>query len=233
MNERLHNISYTLLPGKPRREFGEVELHNKVYKFRNDFWANILSELFGDRRNLTGDDFMRQDVVAVLTYGDDVIGLQCYTFFDMRLSSAREHTFITKYFDETFLRRLSDMQAHYVMSIEYFSIHPEWRSSKVGLSLGRVLLSLGLQVAATNGVHASIAAARDDVPASAMASEMGARRWAKGIQVLGCPTDLVVFFPDEVRSLQNIEEKEFARKLWMQRFDYLDVEQTGSFKNIA
>lgn len=217
--EWLHDLKYFILPGKPPVDFRHRSLHKETYKFWKSFWTAALERVEARPTLLRSDDFFRQEFIAVFLHCDQVIGLQAYTRFHLDDDATRNHSYFRKYFEEADWNRLNDLHLNHVMTMEYFSIDPEWRASRLKVSLGFVMAMLGLRLARAVDVEGVLTAARVEVSAANMAYELGATTLRGGLQIFGKATDLVYWTIDAIRPSRHIYENELAELFWSQRID--------------
>ena len=215
----LDELAYVILPGKPSLGFKSIELYNAAFVYWKAFWGEILRDVGAPADALKADDFMRQDFITVLLVGAEIVGLHAYSLFDVRQQAPLEHTYFAKYFPESSLEKMLEGAPRSLMTMEYFSVSRAWRSAQAGVSLGAALAILGLRVAAVLDVDRIVTAARADVPAAAMAYELGAVPLAKDLEIFGKPTDIVCWRSELVSQSAYPEARALAERLWADRRD--------------
>lgn len=213
------NFNYTLYPGKAALNMNYLEYHNEIFNYWREFWADILFEVTGERRKLAADDFSRQDCIAVLNFGSEIIGMHAYSFFNLTSVAAVEHSYFKKYYDEMFLEKLQDRECSTIMTMEYFSLSRKWQKKDVGVSLAKVIACLGLRLAKAMAVDGSITAARSDVPAALLAKKLGAVSIGESIKVHNVPTELMLFHTDSLKEPEDPDVQDWIHSLWQGRTD--------------
>jgi len=231
-NPRPQDFEYILLPGKVGSEFEATALHNELFDFWNEFWGEVLLEVTGERRRLTADDFLRQDSFAVLMYQNQIIGIHAYSFFNLSSIASAQHSYFEKYFNKNFLKALQTGNFQNIMTMEYFSVAKDWRAKRIGISLAKLIVVLGLRLARECNADGTITAARADVPAANIARNLGAISLVDPIEIHTKPTELMLF-PKDCAEPEASEFKDYLNYLWHSRVNYaIDVNQT-SIKKIA
>lgn len=216
------NLSYVLLPGKPGFDSPLQTLHDKAFAFWLPLWSEVYQELGSDKKKPTVDDLFRQDCVGLLMYGDQIIGMHTYTFFDLKLKSTPDHSYFSRYYSEEVLEDLRKRGATKVMSMEFFAVHPDWRSTKsVGVTMAAVVASLGLKVFSQIKADVAVSVARQNVGAVKMSHALGAVSIARDITVHNTPCDIIAFFPGAPKPFAEDAVNSLANTLWENRKDFV------------
>lgn len=168
-----HSLNYYETIGNPTRLAGHEGFHDRVYAFWKSFWISVL------KQNETShtpnpDNFYRQDYIGVFMHGDRIIAMHSHSFFDLRFLASREHSYFTDFFTHEYLASLVANGVHRVISMEMYSVDPEWRSSKLGVSLAAVMMGLGLKLAAESQVDGAVGIARMDLGVDRLVEKQGA-----------------------------------------------------------
>ncbi len=160
MNVRpLENLRYYLMESADIPKQFATE-HNRVFSFWYSVWDDILKKLNCDSSVLV-DDFVRQDFIASIFEEDRPVAVHLYSFFSLNSIAATQHRYMQMY-PPAFSQKLQDLGVSRVMSMEYMTIHPDWRKHNTGFHLGAVLASLAFKVMRQYGADAAIAPARRD-----------------------------------------------------------------------
>ena len=217
---------YQILPARPIDiHFPcDVELHNRAYMYWRDFWKDIFAQT-GHADHLNRDHFIRQDKIAVITAGDDIVGMHLYGFHRFDANACRDNPFFDD-LDETSRLRLRQDGLVYGMCMEYLTVNPQYRKSKTGIPFGEILIGLGLEIMKQNGLDCVFGTAREDVKVDQMAALFGGRAYSSSIKKYDYPCCLMVI-ADSVRHLHpNLAQRELIKNLWDHRID-----QTLKFQN--
>jgi hypothetical protein len=212
----LESLEYRVVSGKPSPET-DPALHDAVYTFWKQFWSEVYRSV-GESGDLSPDDFARQDRIAVFLHEGKVVALHAYTLFDLRFRAQRECSYFARHFADVALRKLEQLGARRVMSMEYIAVSPEWRSKQLGVSLASVIVGLGLRLAETLGVDASISSARMDVGADKICDAFGSTTLAK-ITAHQRPTALVAFLQGRWHEHGDPEVRRWVSYFWERRRD--------------
>jgi hypothetical protein len=211
------SLRLTFLPGKPGPGFAQSELYNDCYRFWSGFWEAVYRDL-GEKTPPAADHFTRQDCLALLTHGRQIVAFHGYTFYDVDYPAQREHSYFTQAFSAVALARLAQ-RATYVMTMEYLSVHPDWRASKTGVSLPIVLAQLALRYGESHGAQALLGIGRQDSKVDQRGLELGGMFLESNVKVHGVPCSLIALFPGETHPYHRAEENDLAAALWEGRTD--------------
>jgi hypothetical protein len=210
-------LKYCLLPGRPSPT-QRASLHDESFRFWRDFWTGVL------RANETPDkldegEFRRIDRIAVLLHGERPIGLIGHTFFDLKYLSEREHSYFKHRYNEAFMRELEKRGATRIMTEEYLAVAPDWRKSRLDVSLASVLIGLGLKLAQAEQVQAVVTVPREDISMDKRTMEQGAVRVQSGLDIYNTPCSLVAFFPETICPAPDEKVNELIAYFWKNRID--------------
>lgn len=214
----VNHLRYILLPGKCRPSFNRTDLYNKTYLYWKEFWTEVLRSLHSVQ-SMTGDDFLRQDVIGVVVSGEEIVGMHLYNFFCFDYEAHRDHSYLKTNYPEPFFESLQEFNAQYVMSMEYLTVSPSWRKSITGYSMANVLVGLGLNVLKDKGADAFIAVARNDLKISQLGFEFGARSVIANIIKHNVSCDLLTGLSNEVRPAKDEKVRSIVNQLWESRQD--------------
>jgi hypothetical protein len=195
----------------------QIEDYNRVYLFWRDFWTRVF-RANGSSAVPTADNFRRQGQIAVLEHAGQIAGLSMHSRFDLRLVADREHSYMGIY-DDRFLKPLRERGVASVMTYEYLTVPPEFRRSLIGVSLGAVLIGLGLKLAVEAGVDAVIAPARRDVGVHRLAHDQGAVSLVEDISMHETPCDLIAFYRERIRLPHDPVQAALIERLWSELKD--------------
>lgn len=175
-----------------------VGLHNQIHGFWKESWQEVLRQLKADATQL-GDDFVRQDLVAAICTGGEVVAVHLYSVFALDSDAARAHRYLTGNYPPEFFEKLRAKGVRTVMSMEYLTVSPNWRKSQGGLHMGAVIGALGLRVMEHYGVDAVIAPARRDHKVNEMAYAQGGECIIGNVMNHNVPCDLIAIQRQSVK----------------------------------
>jgi len=136
----VENIQCSFLPGKFNPFEKTPELYNKAYHSWKNTWGKIFSDA-GSPDSLNVENFLRQNVVVTLHHRNEVIGLVTATFFNLTSDVSVQHPYL-KPFPSKMTTLLTESKSGMYMTGEYLAVHPDYRKSKLGVSLSEVLIGL-------------------------------------------------------------------------------------------
>lgn len=217
--ELLQGLEYVIFSGRGTGNPENPERQNQAYLYWKRFWSDFY-EKAGQSGSFSGENFYRQDFVTALFAGDQVVGLHLYSLFRIDELASREHRYF-KSFPEGFIDSLKEMGVRRVMSLEYLTVDPGWRKSECGLSLAEVLIGCGTRFFRTQEIQALIAPARaDGTKVAEKTYRYGFDCFQSGLQMLGCPIDIIVGFRDKIHHHPSSEVMGQVERLWSRRQDY-------------
>lgn len=152
----LESLRYFILPSaNPPSHL--VEVHNAIYETWTEIWTNTFRALALDPAVLK-DEFVRQDFVTSIMQGMQPVTVHLYSFFAIDCKAARNHSYLSGNYPEIYFQKVRELGVRNVMSMEYMTVHPDWRRARYPVLAG----GLALQVMKLFGAEAAIAPARRD-----------------------------------------------------------------------
>jgi len=213
----LSQLRYLLLPSaNPPPEL--LELHDKTFLLWREVWTETLAKLEFKSENLA-EEFVRQDIVACIASGNEPVAIHLYSFFATDSLAARKHGYLSSNYPELFFAKLAKEKVRHVMSMEYMTVHPEWRKHKAALHVASALGGLGLRVAGHFGAQATIAPCRRDHKIHEMAYLHGGEPVIANVLNHNVPCDLVMVRMDKAKAHPDPELSGLVDRLWNSR-DY-------------
>jgi hypothetical protein len=106
-----------------------------------------------------------------------------------------------------------------VATLENICSDKEWRSTRIGLSLGAVVMGVALKKLFEYGCEAAFGAARVDAPTAKISHDFGARTINSGLSFHGKPTNLAVILSAEARPHPTEDVNRLVSRLWTGRSD--------------
>nr|BFD66392.1 hypothetical protein HAGR004_14140 [Bdellovibrio sp. HAGR004] len=138
------NFKYHLF--NPRELNSETaQLSNKIY----EAWCAVYSEVLGSvNEPLNADDFHRNDIIVCITDGDRddrVVGFHLYSVFDLRSRAHLDHHYMKAY-NDLILAQFRARGINTLMSMEYLTVLPEYRSRNSDVNWSEIIIALGSRV---------------------------------------------------------------------------------------
>jgi len=211
-------LQYYLLPGRPPVGFSHQALYDEAYRFWKRFWTEVLQKN-GSAEQLNGDDFRRQDCFAVLVHSGKIVALMGYTFFDLASAADREHSYFRHFYTPKAIGELESLGIRRVMTVEFFSVDPEWRAGRLGVSLGAVMGELALRFAVSQDVDAALGVVRSDNGVAYLARQLGGVMLDQDVRIYETPCDLAAFLPARIRRFPSAQINRLTDQFWGNRID--------------
>lgn len=105
------------------------------------------------------------------------------------------------------------------MSIESLTVDSNWRKSKIGISLGEVLIGSSLRYESVLNIDANIAPTRNDRGVNKLCYNFGFSCFKSNLDYKGFEIDLVAGFKNKVRLSSDPMVNRFIDHLWASRVD--------------
>ncbi len=222
------DLQYFLFPsGNPSIEFQEI--HNKTFGLWMDVWSKVFKELNFDTSGLE-DDFLRQDIIATICHKNEPIAIQLYSFLSIDSAAAMSQRYL-KQFPPEFFEKLRSFDATRVMSLEYMTVHPEWRKGKVSFPLGQALIGLSCKVLSQFRYDASIAPARRDYKVHEVIYAWGGEPIVANVSNHNVACDLIAIRKDKYTEHKDKDLQAEVERLWKSRVDNLQMPIVGDSFN--
>lgn len=211
-NIPIEHLRYYLLPAaNPLPE--HRQLHDNAYKLWGDVWRETYAQLSLPVSSLEGE-FVRQDLIACIAHEDDPLAIHLYSFFSLSSLAARQHPYLARNYPELFFARLAKQGVGEVMSMEYMTVHPDYRKGKSSVHVAVVLGALAMETLKSFGCDAAIAPARRDHKVHEMAHQHGGESVIANVSNHNVACDLVMCHRDRVVEHPSPEVRQLVRKLW-------------------
>lgn len=210
----LNAYRYFLLSAK-NPDPNHIELANKSFLLWKSTWMKVFQTLNFDCSHLE-DDYLRQNIIACITHNNNPIALHLYSVFHIQSLAAHSHSYFRQYPEEFFLK-LSSNGVQTVMSMEYMTVHPDWRKSQTNIHIGSLLGGLAFEVAKFLQVDAAIAPARRDHKVHEIAYSFGAVPILENIVNHNVPCDLIAGFPGSLHPHKDLTIQKLIEDLWKKR----------------
>ncbi|MES2768746.1 MAG: hypothetical protein V4596_06330 [Bdellovibrionota bacterium] len=223
MNQKkiLSNLSWNILPGKLINPGIHHELYEKTYKHWRQMWTEILDV----KENLNSDSFLRQDLVCPLTIENSVVGLICCTFFNKNQQAYSSHSYISDFPKDIFK---NNFDGELIMSIEYLTVHPEFRKSFLDVSLGDVLLGLSMKIFENSVAQAVLGTARSKIHVDQMCYRFGFKPFGE-INKFGHPCTLIITDRSTLQTHPELKTQKLIDQLWDGRND-ISIDENKKLK---
>lgn len=210
------DFSYHILSTDSAFYPSENKLRNEIFTAWHSLWTDIYSEK-NSGYEFTSDEFTRQKVITAILYKEQIAAVHLYSFFHLESLADLKMKYF-HFFSEDYLNYLRRRQVKTVMSMEFLTVLPEFRKSKIGFSIGSVISQLGTQLFGESHVDAIVAPARNDVGVNKMSYDLGFSCIEKNTEQRGFTCDLIACFqgsqkPSGIKSVRDCAEQLWSPKV--------------------
>lgn len=168
------DFRYVVFPGAIKLKSDYLVLHNKVFLSWSNFWTEVLNSL-DQNTTLNNSDFLRQTyIAAILNKYDDVAGVHLYSVFHLSSLACLSHSYFTDNYHFDFVGAMKRRNISTVMSMEYLTVLPSYRTKYIGWSMAQALVGLGHRLQKELNIDAAVAPCRCDLKVDQLASSFGA-----------------------------------------------------------
>jgi hypothetical protein len=214
----LNKMQYVVLPGKFYSDSPFIELQNKVYRFWKNIWKDVFTEV-GSPNSLVPDDFLRQDMISAILYDNEVIACHLYTLFNIDQDVTRDHRYFS-IFTPDVMEVFKERQAKHLMSIEFLTVHPEWRkTSALGFPFGLAMCEVTTRMIVKINPDAAVAPARKQNKVDEVAYSLGFECLKKNVNRGNLDCDLIALFPKNAKFSKDPLIEQVVTHLWTHRIE--------------
>jgi hypothetical protein len=225
---KLESASCYLLPGRiPPHGSEFTALYNQAFFYWQNFWADLF-EGNGCPEALAVDDFMRQDMICVLTVKNEIIGTLFISLNNLDNMAFFQHSYSKKNFTSEYFQKIKAYGVSSIVALEYLTIDPKWRKRVIGLSTAHIIMGIGFAVFKALHIDAVICPARKDVKAADIVSSFGGEVIIPDILLHNTPCDFMLV---RRKLLQPSADPQLARlteALWLHRIDFTGYTTEGT-----
>lgn len=224
-NSAAATLQYTILPGHFHPGFHETSLYNRAFLYWRDFWNGVYRDN-GSSDTINELDFLRTEMITVVTSGADVVAMHLYSVLNLEMASSPYHPYFNATGDTVFIDALREKGCRSAMPLEYLTIDEKWRKSKTGLSLSPVMIALGCRIQKELAIDAIIGRARSDIKINDRMIDAGSVILRAGVMMHNTPTDFCAIFLENQKEHPDPQVRDLVEKLWTQRTDLTGLTQT-------
>jgi hypothetical protein len=103
------------------------------------------------------------------------------------------------------------------MSLEFLSVFPEYRKSKLGLSLAQILMSLSLKSAIELKADAITGIARKELKVDVLCREFGCRSLVPTVKRGNLECEIIWYLPEDIKTHHDLQIERLSNSLWESR----------------
>lgn len=204
----MNGFSYFLL-SLHRHDEKHTNLLNRVF----EIWEQTFSEVAANnQKELDPDEFFRSHHVGILMFHEEIVGFNLFTMFDLSLSSNIRHRYFQA-LGSCSPGRLSSKNVKRVLTMEYFTILPQWRRQAHETPWGEILTGLGLKFLDSSMADAVVGTPRIDLRVHEMCYRLGAYDFQEPVQRLNYECAVVLFPKMTQRTFVNPLTQHWVKKL--------------------
>lgn len=217
----LDDVCYHVLPSKRLAGSSFADLHDKVFNFFVGRWEEAFEDTKDHGKPAPGweDHFLKQDMIAAITYRGEVIAAHLYTVYDLSAASTQKSecfSFISK---ET-IKGLLLKGVRNVISMEYLCVDSRVKRNSLGISFGKVIAGLGCYLTEDKGIDGAIGTPIKGNKVDAMMENMGGFPIQTNFEKYGYMVDLLFIPTNPSEEGRDLKAREVMQALWARRFDY-------------
>lgn len=212
MNLDVGSFSYEILAGRSPFDQYESVARKEIFTAWFNLWDAVYKAQGSDFRPKP-DEFLRQDLITCIRYKGQPAAMHLYSFYDLNCAvTSGCHYF--EFFNSDYMQKIKSRGVNVAMSMEYFTVVPEFRKSIVGVSLGAIVANLGTNVFRASGADVIIAPARKDLKVDQTAYAMGFECIQADTMQRGFPCDMIACFQGKQTPLEDFESRRLVSHLW-------------------
>ena len=214
--EEIILYQYVLIP-RQTADIDLIGLQNQVYRSWFAEWQKVFSSNSRDFKP-SADDFLRQDMMAVILSGEKIVGFHFYSFFNLLRLEMSEHSYFDQ-IEKSSFENLRIKNLANVMSMEYLTVLPDFRKKEAFFPWGEILISLGLKVLNSSEGQVAFGTPRSDVKVNKMGEKLGFQTLQSAILKYDYKCE-VMYYPrgnDSVHPEAIVENQ--ISTLWKNRVD--------------
>lgn len=220
--KKLESLRYSLLPGRFAPGFEGTSLYNKAFQYWVAFWNKVLADN-GSHEPIEPYDFLRSDLVAVLTSNDEVVAVHLYSLFNIEQTSLEYHPYLRGKEERAFLASLKDLNCRSAVSFEFLTLNDQWRKSKIGFSLAPVIVGLGYKIQKALNIDAALGRCRKDLHVNQLMTQVGGITLKTDVMMHNTPTDFCAVLLSQMKDHPDKDVQELIGALWSKRTDFSNL----------
>ncbi|MEK2688887.1 hypothetical protein [Bdellovibrio sp. GT3] len=195
-----------------------VQLSNDVY----DLWKKVYKDVLGSvGEPLNPDDFHRCDVIVAVTDNNKVFGFHMYSVFDLRSNALRDHHYMAA-FDDIIIQKFKSLGINTIMSMEYLTVSPDYRSRNSDVNWAEIIIALGSKVMEAGGWDGLVGTARKDLHVRRKAEKSGTNYFGS-VKKMNYECEIVMTQRGRVQRLPDSKHADLVDVLWDAKANHTDI----------
>jgi hypothetical protein len=195
-----------------------IKLSNDVY----ELWKTVYKDVLGKvGEPLNPDDFHRCDVIVALTDDGKVFGFHLYSSFDLRSNALLDHHYM-KAFDDIIIGKFKSLGINNMMSMEYLTVSPEYRSRSSEVNWAEIIIALGSRVMEAGPWDCLVGTARRDLNVRRKAAKSGTNYFGS-VMKMNYECEILMTKSGEVQPLAEPKLATLVETLWSEKMNHTNL----------
>ncbi len=166
-----------------------TDLLNRVF----DMWDQTFTQVARKNQQiLDPGEFFRSHHVGVLMFEDEIVGFNLFTFFDLSLLATTRHAYFQA-LGTCSPTRLNSEKIKRILTMEYFTLAPQWRRQLQETPWGEIITGMGLKFLDKSSADAVLGTPRMDLRVHEMCYRLGAYNFQDPVKRLNYECAVVLF----------------------------------------
>ncbi len=216
-NIDIKNLQYYVLPGNHNYLKNHYNIYDQAYSFWKKFWLDIYTQA-GTPESFLPDDFYRQNYLGVLFHKSTFVGSLFSSVFLINSPSTVDHRYF-KFYPKEFLEMLKQKNINTLFTVEFLTLNPDYRKSKIGISLSETIIGLSLETFKSNFYDSVIGTARTDVKVNDSCYKFGFECLVPKVERRNFSVDLIAANQKNLSKHPDTNIKKLIDTLWNNRID--------------
>lgn len=170
---------------------------------------------------LNPDDFHRNEIIACITEGSKVVGFHLYSAFDLRSEAHCDHHYLKAYGEDT-LKKFKSFGINTLMSMEYLTVLPEYRSRSSHVSWSEVIIALGSLVMENSPWDCLVGTGRKDLNVRRKSGKSGAQYFGTVLK-MNYECEILMTQKGHVTPLEDPKMVQLVDGLWNKKNCYTKI----------
>lgn len=196
----------------------DIKQLNEVYKFWHQIWNDTFVELKGQELKYS-DDFVRQDEIAVLYAEGKIVGTFSFSWFNLELSSHRNHSYFKSY-PKDVLEKLEKQNLNQIMTMGYLAVHEDWRKTNLGPFVSEVLVGVACKRLVSSPASILLTFTRNNRKMNELGYRHGAKCLKASQREHNVEVDFIGVHRNEVQATPVAGIPELIESVWNTRIDH-------------
>lgn len=207
------------------------DIYEKTYLCWKSVWADVYKAEMGQDHQFYSDDFQRQDQIIALFSEDKCVGMAFVRHVDFD-SLVVHNDSCFRYWPEDSIKEIIRLSTKVAIA-SYFTVHHDFRKSKLGICWKTLLLSLFVKNFLNTSSEIMITAARKKKSNEKLCYKLGAKAistsvpyWIEGHKQVNEESVDIIYWNKKPLVLEDDHLNLISLKIWKSRIDLANTQQT-------